>query len=435
MNRKQDYIFILNILLVVLMAACFTVTWYRFYSEDIVFPFYRKGNWLVVALYIFIYVLVARQFSAFSIGNLPKSDLVYTQLIAIAIANLFIYCTISLLGRYWLPSYGVWLMTAVEFFIAIAWTIFSSRIFRKLHPPLSAILLHSDQYDETLVREIGRHLHTVNICKTVDASRVEDLKDIIDGFEIVLLDCRDPERRSEILNLCYELGKRVYISPDVTDILINGAQTLTAADRPLLMLYGIGLSAEQRFVKRLVDILLSAFGLALASPLLLIFAILIKNEDKGPVIYRQERLTRNGKPFTLYKFRTMSTDAEGDGVARLSSKLDHRITKIGNWLRRYRLDELPQFLNILKGDISIVGPRPERPELIREYKKTLPKFDFRLKVKGGLTGYAQVYGKYSTLPEHKLLLDLIYIENFSYLLDIRIFMMTIKSVFKSGSVE
>ena len=168
---------------------------------------------------------------------------------------------------------------------------------------------------------------------------------------------------------------------------------------------------------------------------MIIVALLIKLYDGGPALFKQKRLTIDGKVFEVYKFRSMIVDAEKDGVARLASKNDNRITPIGKFIRAVRLDELPQLLNILKGDMSIVGPRPERPEIAEEYMKDMPEFAYRLKVKAGLTGYAQILGKYNTTPRDKLLLDMMYIEKYSLFLDIKLMLMTIKILFMSESTE
>ena len=162
---------------------------------------------------------------------------------------------------------------------------------------------------------------------------------------------------------------------------------------------------------------------------MIISALAVKLYDRGPVFYKQKRLTLNGREFYVYKFRSMIVDAEKDGKARLASEEDDRITPVGKILRKFRVDEFPQLLNILKGNMSVVGPRPERPELTEEYKKEMPEFSFRLKVKAGLTGYAQVTGAYDTTPYDKLKMDLMYIENYSIRLDLQIILMTIKTMF------
>ena len=190
-----------------------------------------------------------------------------------------------------------------------------------------------------------------------------------------------------------------------------------------------------RIAKRAMDVVISALALVAASPVILISAIAIRCCDGGPVFYRQRRLTENGRTFDILKFRSMRVDAEKDGVARLASEHDDRITPVGKILRKYRLDELPQFLNILKGEMSVVGPRPERPEIAAQYEELIPEFRLRLQVKAGLTGYAQVYGKYNTNPYDKLEMDLMYIAKPSILQDIALLFATVKILFQAESTE
>ena len=189
-----------------------------------------------------------------------------------------------------------------------------------------------------------------------------------------------------------------------------------------------GLDFEQQLLKRVFDVVFSLIALIPAAPFMLISALAVKLYDGGPVFYKQKRLTLNGKEFDVYKFRSMIVDAEKDGKPRLASEEDDRITPVGKILRKFRVDEFPQLLNILKGDMSVVGPRPERPELTKEYEKEMPEFGFRLKVKAGLTGYAQVTGTYDTTPYDKLKMDLMYIENYSIRLDLQIILMTLKTM-------
>ena len=195
------------------------------------------------------------------------------------------------------------------------------------------------------------------------------------------------------------------------------------------------LTVEQRIAKRLIDIICSLLLLLIASPFMLITAIAIKCYDGGPVLYKQVRCTRGAKEFMIMKFRSMRVDAEKDGVARLAAKNDSRITPVGRFIRAVRIDELPQLFNILKGDMSFIGPRPERPEIIRQYMEEMPEFAFRMKVKAGLAGYAQVYGKYNTTPYDKLKLDLSYIENYSVWLDLKLMLLTLKILIKPESTE
>lgn len=225
------------------------------------------------------------------------------------------------------------------------------------------------------------------------------------------------------------------MTPKISDIIIRGSQNIHLFDTPLLLSNSRGLRFEQRFTKRAVDIVGSLLGILVLSPLFIIVSLLIKLYDGGPILYTQQRLTRGGKVFDIYKFRSMRTDSEKDNVARLAAVNDDRVTPVGKWLRRLHIDELPQLLNILIGDMSIVGPRPERPSIADEYVSAIPEFGFRLKVKAGLTGYAQVYGQYNTSPYDKLKLDLFYIENYTLWKDINIILITIKIMFISEKSE
>ena len=226
------------------------------------------------------------------------------------------------------------------------------------------------------------------------------------------------------------------VIPRIGDVIMSGAKRIHLFYLPMLMVERRTLSPEFEFTKRLADILISGLALIILSPLMLITAAAIKLTDKGPVFYRQVRLTKDGKKFNILKFRSMRVDAEKDGVARLSTGAnDDRITPVGKIIRACRLDELPQLINVLKGEMSIVGPRPERPEIADQYEKEMPEFRLRLQVKAGITGYAQVYGKYNTTPYDKLQMDLMYIAHPSISQDLAIMFATVKILFMPESTE
>lgn len=255
----------------------------------------------------------------------------------------------------------------------------------------------------------------------------------LEGCEAVILSGLAETLRSQLLNHCYRQGIRVYVVPEISDILLRFGKTVTTFDTPMVLVRGAGLGPGQRLCKRAMDLILVLIALIPAAPIMGIVALAIRLEDGGPVFYRQKRLTLGGREFEILKFRSMVPDAEKYSGAVLAAQNDPRITKVGRFIRASRLDELPQLLNILKGDMSIVGPRPERREMAQRYN--LPEFDYRLKVQGGLTGYAQIYGKYNTTPADKLRLDLIYIENYSLLLDIRLMLLTLRILFTKESTE
>lgn len=223
--------------------------------------------------------------------------------------------------------------------------------------------------------------------------------------------------------------------PKISDVLVKGATQLHLFDTPIYLTREYALKIEERIAKRVIDLVCSILLLLIASPFMLITAIAIKLYDGGPVFYKQVRCTIGQREFEIMKFRSMRVDAEKDGVARLASKNDSRITPVGKFIRAVRIDELPQLLNILKGDMSFIGPRPERPEIIAQYMEEMPEFVFRMKVKAGLAGYAQVYGKYNTTPYDKLKLDLTYIEQYSVWLDLKLMLLTLKILIKPESTE
>ena len=223
--------------------------------------------------------------------------------------------------------------------------------------------------------------------------------------------------------------------PKISDIIIRSGENIHLFDTPLLRCRNAGLTFERRFFKRFMDILLCLIALAGVGWLMAIVALLIKLEDGGPVFYKQDRVTKDGKVFQIIKFRSMIVNAEADGKAHPAVTDDERITKVGRVIRATRFDEMPQILNILKGDMSIVGPRPERVENVEAYTRDIPEFKYRLKVKAGLTGYAQIYGKYNTTAYDKLKLDLFYIENYSIRTDLQLIFMTVKVLFMKESTE
>ena len=250
---------------------------------------------------------------------------------------------------------------------------------------------------------------------------------------VIIWDLPSAER-NRYLKHCFAHSIRCYVSPKISDIILMGSDRIHLFDTPLLMSRNMGLSVDQRVAKRILDIVVSGIGIILTSPIMLIIAIAVKAYDKGPVFYYQDRLTLMGRPFKFCKFRSMCVDSEKHG-ARLASKHDSRITPVGKVLRNLHLDELPQLFNVFKGDMSLVGPRPERQTIMREYRRELPEFYYRLKVKAGLTGYAQVYGKYNTTPRDKVKLDLTYYEQYSIWLDLKLMLLTVKIMFQKETSE
>ncbi|WP_330642491.1 sugar transferase [Enterocloster bolteae] len=287
-----------------------------------------------------------------------------------------------------------------------------------------------------LMEKISSRQDKYKICEMINIDQgLGKIYEKVELYDGVIIGDIPSQIRNQLLKSCFEKGIRTYTLPKISDIIMRGADDIHLFDSPLLLARNNGFSFEQKAIKRVMDIVLSLLGIFIASPLMIITAIAIKLYDGENVIHKQVRLTQGGKEFEVYKFRSMIKDAEKDGIARLSAEGDVRVTPIGKVIRKTRLDELPQLFNILKGEMSLVGPRPERPQIAEEYRAYMPEFDYRLKVKGGLTGYAQIFGKYNTTPYDKLKLDLMYIENYSVWLDLKLIIMTIKIVFMKESTE
>ena len=264
---------------------------------------------------------------------------------------------------------------------------------------------------------------------------IDEIENAILDYDAVVINDVEAHIRNDLLKYCYKNSIRTYSVPKLSDVIYSGSEDIMLFDTPLELIRGRGLTPMQRFYKRAMDLVLCLIAMIPASVIMLVIAIAIKLEDGGSIFYRQRRVTKDGKQFDILKFRSMIENAEADGKHHPATDNDDRITNVGKVIRALRVDELPQLLNIIKGDMSIVGPRPERIEHCQMYGEQIPEFDFRNKVKGGLTGYAQVYGKYNTTALDKLKLDLMYIENYSLALDIKIILMTIRILFKKESTE
>lgn len=317
----------------------------------------------------------------------------------------------------------------------IPWVFIVRKVYQFLYPPRQMLVVYGHYSPDDLIAKINTRKDKYNICASV-SYRIgyEALYELIPKYSAVVLCDLPAEARNQIMKYCYQESVRTYVTPKISDILFRGADDIHLFDTPLLLSRNQGLSIVDLFIKRVMDIVISLIGIVIASPFMLIIVIAIKLYDRGPILYKQERLTKGGKPFMIYKFRSMSVNSEAKG-ARLAAKDDARVTPVGKVIRSIHFDELPQLFNILKGEMSVVGPRPERQVIADRYAEEIPEFVLRLKVKAGLTGYAQVYGKYNTTPYDKLKLDLTYIQQYSVWLDIRILFLTFKILFIKENTE
>ncbi|MCR4904250.1 MAG: exopolysaccharide biosynthesis polyprenyl glycosylphosphotransferase [Butyrivibrio sp.] len=398
---------------------------------------YFRGHLLVLAIYFVLLQFFTNTYGGLRYGYMKTMDIIFSQIFALLMTNVITYFQLSLMRNWLMPIVPVLEMYAIELVIALAWTVICNAIYRAAFPPREMLLISGEHPVDDILKKFASRQDKYNIVKCMNVSEgIETIKkECIERYDgIVIWDIPTPDR-NKIMKFCYKNSIRVYLMPKITDVMVKGAEQLHLFDTPVLLIREYSLKAEQRFVKRIIDIIFSLILIVISSPFMLITAILIKAYDRGPVLYKQVRCTTDMKEFKIMKFRSMRVDAEKDGVARLASKHDDRITPIGKFIRKVRIDELPQLFNILKGEMSFIGPRPERPEIIAQYVEEMPEFVFRTKVKAGLAGYAQVYGKYNTTPYDKLKLDLTYIENYSVWLDLKLMLLTLKILFTPDSTE
>ncbi|MBO5210020.1 MAG: exopolysaccharide biosynthesis polyprenyl glycosylphosphotransferase [Lachnospiraceae bacterium] len=425
----------------ILQTAVYAYFWmtayYPFLHTHRRLTFYFKGHILMFLIYLVLLFFFASTYGGLKIGYLKWTDVFFSQIFSLLAVNVLSYFQISLMANWLVDASPIIETMLIQLVLSAAWVYVCDLIYHKVFPPRELLIIHGERPIDDIVSKFDSRKDKYVISKCMNISEgIEAIeKEIMERYGAVVLWDISVADRNILLKFCYSKSIRVYMMPKISDVLVKGADQLHLFDTPILLTREYALKIEQRVAKRLIDLFCALLLLIIASPFMLITAIAIKVYDGGPVFYKQIRCTRDAKEFYILKFRSMRVDAEKDGVARLAAKNDDRITPIGKFIRAVRIDELPQLINILKGEMSFIGPRPERPEIIAQYLEEMPEFAFRMKVKAGLAGYAQVYGKYNTTPYDKLKLDLTYIENYSVWLDLKLMLLTLKILFKPESTE
>lgn len=428
-----------------LEIAVFAYNWLNHFQYSVVEElrdFWFKGHVLEISIYGVILFFFSQMYGGMRLGYLKNMEIIFSQVFATLMANVLIYAELSVMAfQLFVPKVFIFMMLEQTVIIIIYLNV-AHRVYRSIFPPRRLLLIHGSRPIDGICSKFESRKDKYIIVGHLDINMgIEALCDAVwEAYKsgkcnAVVIGDITVEKRSPILKYCYGKSIRVYLLPKITDVILAGAEELHVFDSPMLLTREYSLTVEQRFIKRLIDIVFALILLIITSPFMLLTALAVKLYDGGPVLYKQVRCTLHQREFHILKFRSMRTDAEKDGVARLAQKNDDRVTPVGRFIRKCRLDELPQLINILKGDMSFIGPRPERPEIIEQYMEVMPEFAFRTKVRAGLAGFAQVYGKYNTSPYDKLKLDLAYIENYSVWLDIKLMMLTIKVLFWPDSTE
>lgn len=435
---KKTILFFASLINIALMTAIFAYVWYGYYAATMFqrISFYRRGNYALLALYALLSFFFSKMYGGLKIGQLRRIEVMLSQYLSLFLTNVVAYVVISLLAFSLVDP--VWLVVAmiVEMVVSSLWNVLIIHFYNIIFQPWRILLIYGERSAANLIYKVETRRDKYAIYDAINVDEgMEKIAEKMKDFQAVIIGDISAIKRNDILKYCYAEKIRAYVIPKLSDIILMGADRIHVFDTPFLLSKGYTLSFDQRFWKRTLDLCIAVPLVLITSPFMLLTALAIKIYDGGPVMYRQIRCTRYEKEFSIYKFRSMIVDAESDGVAKLASENDSRITPVGKFIRAVRLDELPQLFNIIRGDMSFVGPRPERPEIMREYCESMPEFRFRTRVKAGLTGFAQVYGKYNTTPYDKLKLDLFYIENYSIWMDLKLILMTVKTVLTKDATE
>ena len=424
---------ILNIVAAVLL---FILCWTRYYASGR-YPGLTESGVLICAFYAALLVVMRRVYNAYDVGGSRVSELIYSLSLSDIIVAGMVYVVaclseITLLNP--LPLLGMTVMQGVWNAI---WSLAANKIYFAIHKAKKTVIIYENDNDLKKLEEIKYFSSKFDVQKYIKnpADDIHSLIEEIRDYDVVFVSGIPATLRNGIVKYCVEQNVQGYIAPHVGDVIMAGAVYMQMFSVPLVRVRRSYPSPEYLFIKRAFDILVSLAAIVVTSPLMLATAVAVMAYDHGPALYRQVRLTKDGREFEILKFRSMRVNAEKDGVARLASAHDDRITPVGHFIRACRLDELPQLFNILKGDMTIVGPRPERPEIAAQYEKEIPAFNLRLQVKAGLTGFAQVEGRYNTTPYDKLQMDLMYINSMSVSEDLRLMFATVKILFMKDSTE
>ena len=441
-QRKQARLVISKILHTTITLVIFYCFWLLFRYGEIptVKAIGYRYNYFVLIGYGVILFFFNRTYNSYLLGYTRMRMLVFAQFISQLFSILIIYFGVSIGWDHFINPMPFLPMLAVQLLLDVVWTVVSSNYYFKLNKPKKTLLIYRNKVDKKRFGSIkgkpSERIYKITAELCYQGKSFKKIKDRLEGFEAIFVAGVDSRCRNGIAKYCKEECIPGFFLPHIGDVIMKEAVHIQSFDSPVLYVTRSHPKPEYLFFKRVFDFIVSLVGIIVLSPFMLLTAMAIKIYDGGPAIYKQVRLTKDGKEFKILKFRSMRVDAEKDGVARLSTgDKDDRITPIGKIIRKIRFDELPQLFNIFIGDMSIVGPRPERPEIAESYYQSIPDFKLRLQVKAGLTGYAQVYGKYNIDPYEKLEFDLMYINDMSVVTDLQLMFATFVTILMPEATE
>lgn len=439
-NLTKTLIFLIKL---VLFMSLFAVFFGLFSIKHAQVVSLTRTAAITMTTFVIVGISMTAIYGGFAVGKKKSKDIISSLGIATFITDVFTFFQLCIMNTHSLDQKmftwdSILLLIGIFLIHLILITIFvyfGNYMYFRINPPEKCVLVCSDEKDANeILPKIGKYKKQYKVTDIITYTN-PDLHKYIRHSDAVFIYNVPAQEKSAIIDYAYKHFVNIYINAELSDIVVNYSKHSVLDDMPMLVSNIKELSVEQKILKRLLDIVISGLALIVFSPLMLIEALCIKLYDGGPVFFKQERATLNGKIFNVLKFRTMIVDADKIEGYRPASDHDDRITPVGRVLRKLRIDELPQLINILVGDMSVVGPRPERIEHVEKYENDLPEFRYRLRAKAGLTGLAQIAGKYNTTPKDKLILDLMYIEKYSVWQDIVIMFQTLKVFFKSDSTE
>ncbi len=431
---RKSIMLLVKAMIIISVTFSFIDIWEKHYPDA---TLYRNGNYLIIFAFILLLVIFASAFKAFRIGIYRVHEIIYYFTISLIFTNLFTYFELSLIAEYLLNPLPLIFGLIYQTVIISIGAYCANSIYYMLYKARRMLAIFSDEEGFKLINQMGAIPDRFKIEQGVNVNNatIDEIRHLIDKYDNVIICNVSDTIEKDIMLYCYTNQKRTYLLPSITNIIISNSYEIQIGDIPVLMSRNRGLTYEQTIIKRIIDITVSLLLIILTLPVMLVTAIAVKLQDGGPVLFKQNRITRGGKFFNVLKFRSMVVGADSSKGVKKTEKDDKRITKVGKIIRILRIDELPQLFNVLKGDMSMVGPRPENAENVYEYSKKFPEFDLRHRVKAGITGFAQIYGKHNTSPENKLKMDLTYIETYSLLQDFKLMILTVKTIFTKNSSE
>lgn len=422
---------ILFIMKLLLFCACAGVFFLIFGSKFYFMLISTRTSFITLGVFTLVYMMMSIIYGGFDIGKRKSKPIIYSFVLSVFFTDIaahFFMCIMNITvvhnGKF-VYDYPLLLLLTyiIQIFIIVVFTYGGNYLYFSANKPHDSIIItRKGEQTDSIISKIGRYKKQYNITETVFINDPDILKKIDKADSIFFYNLSVPERNA-FVEYCYHCKKDIYYSVELSDIVSLGSHRVYFDDKSMVYAPVKGLTFEQRVIKRIMDLVIAGFGLIITSPIFLITALCIKLEDGGPVFYKQERATYAGKIFNVIKFRSMKV--EDGSIHKSVTKNDDRITRTGRIIRKFRIDELPQLINVIKSDMSIVGPRPEMVENVEKYTKELPEFAYRQRAKAGLTGMAQIYGKYNTSPKDKLIFDLTYINEYSVWLDIKLIFRTL----------